>query len=209
MIGERKALKRKSDYEILIDWIQEGSTVLDLGCGNGKFLETITRVKNCRGVGVDNDPQRIFSCIERGVCVYQGDVIDGLQLFDDHSFDWVVCSRTLQDLSSPGLFIKEALRVSTHVAVGFVNFGFWENRLSFFLRGERVRNTVFPEQWHESTPVNPVTLRGFEEFCRQSGIEIESLVCLGGDWESEVTCWRSLRAGYVLSRLSNSTVSQR
>jgi len=74
-------------------------------------------------MGVDNDLHKIIDCVARGVPVYQGDILDVLGIFPDNSFDWVVCSRTIQELAQPPSSFERALAVGRRVAVGFVNHG--------------------------------------------------------------------------------------
>ena len=38
------------------DWINENSRVLDLGCGDGSLLETLSNKHQVRGYGLEIDP---------------------------------------------------------------------------------------------------------------------------------------------------------
>lgn len=53
-------------YSTVIDWIQEGSRVLDLGTGDGTFLARLIEEKNVQGEGVEIDMDLVASCIEKG-----------------------------------------------------------------------------------------------------------------------------------------------
>ena len=197
----RYALKRKTDIQVLNDWIADGSRVLDLGCGRGVFLEQLRRKKQCFVVGVDNNPDKIASCVKRGVPVYQGDIMQALDIFPEQFFDWVVCSRTLQEVADPSAILNRSLQVGKRFAVGFVNFGFWLNRLIFLLRGGRVVNSVFPEPWYRSRPINPVSVDTFETYCTESNVEIERRVFLAGDWQTHIEVLPNIRAGYAIFEL--------
>ncbi len=124
---KRSAIKREVDLQILGDWVREGARVLDLGCGRGIFLEYLRQTKHTWGLGVDNQMDKVTGCIKRGVSVYQGDIEQAMRQFPDDFFDWVLCSRTLQELSRPQDIIRESLRVGKRFAVGFVNHGYWRN----------------------------------------------------------------------------------
>ena len=76
------------------DWIKENSRVLDLGCGDGSLLETLTNKHQVRGYGLEIDPDSISQCIDRGVNVIEQDLNEGLENFADASFDTVVMKQT-------------------------------------------------------------------------------------------------------------------
>ncbi len=199
---KRQAIKRETDLQIVSDWVEQGARVLDLGCGRGILLEYLHQTRGIYGVGVDNDPQKILGCVKRGVNAYQGDIKQILSEFPDQYFDWVVCSRTLQELNKPKEVLFEAMRVGKRLAVGFVNFGFWLNRWHLFSRGQRVRNEVYPEVWHESRSMNPVSIADFESFCRDEGVSIHRRMYLGSDWKTPCRFLPGLFAGYALFEVS-------
>ena len=101
---------------------------------------------------MDIDFDKILSCVKRGVTVYQGDVQSFLSKLPDGAFDRVIFSRTVEQLEDPGETLAEGLRVGRRVTVGFVNQGFWLNRVNALLRGRRTINEVFPKPWYESLP---------------------------------------------------------
>ena len=55
------------------------------------------------------------------------------------------------------------------------------------LKGHRLENEVHPTSWEESRPGNPLSVRQFEAYCDDSGIEIVRKVYLRGDWKQEST----------------------
>lgn len=201
MVSERRALKRKTDFQIISEWIVPGSSVLDLGCGRGIFAEHLQRDLGCYVVGVDLDIEKVRSCVKRGINVYQRDIQEALAAFEAGSFDYVVCSRTLQQLHEPKAVLDEALRVGRRFVVGFVNDAFWRNRWCHLVHGRRVINEVFPEPWHRSRPVNPVTIGSFEAYCAEAKIHIQRRAFLGGDWQTPQNMLPNLLAGYAIFEL--------
>lgn len=199
---KRSAIKREVDLQILGDWVSEGARVLDLGCGRGIFLEYLRQNKRTYGVGVDNQIEKVSGCVKRGVSVYQGDIEQALRQFPDGFFDWVLCSRTLQELSRPQDIIRESLRVGKRFAVGFVNHGYWRNRLHLLWHGRRIINEVFPEGWGESRRLNPIAVGDFEDFCVREGLTITRRAYLRGDWHTPCKFFPGLFAGYVLYEVS-------
>ncbi len=199
----RHAIKREMDLQILLEWIADGARVLDLGCGRGILLEELVNRKQCYAVGIDNDLAKVTSCVKRGVPAYQGDLTELLPCYDDDSFDWVVCSRTLQELDNSREVLEQALRVGKSLAVGFVNHGYWRNRWAMLKTGSRVQNEVFPDPWWESRKMNPVSVSSFEAFCESLGATIERRVFLAGDWRTPckfMPCWFAGYAVYEVRR---------
>jgi methionine biosynthesis protein MetW len=203
----RHQIKRETDLQIISGWIQDGQRVLDIGCGRGILLEHLIRTRAVRALGVDTSLDKVRSCVKRGVPVYHGDAEQLLQEFPDGFFDWIILSRTVQELNRPGALIQEALRVAENVAVGFVNHGFWLNRWHTLLTGSRVTNEVFPLSWDVGDPYNPVTVRGFQEFASKHGIHVADAVFLKGDWQAKTTLLPNLTAGYAIYHLKRSPQS--
>ena len=194
--------KRTVDMEIIGDWVEPGSRVLDLGCGRGVLLDYLQQTKRVRGIGVDMDFQKILGCVRRGVTAYQGDMEALMRAFPEKFFDRVICSRTVQELSDPAAVILEALRVGRKLTVGFVNHGYWKNRIDACFRGRKPRNPVYTTEWFESRPANPVTIADFDHFCAARGITVARRALLRGDWRSPCRIRPNLFAGYALYDLA-------
>lgn len=197
----RHQIKRETDLQIISGWIQEGQRVLDIGCGRGILLEHLIRTRSVRALGVDTSLDKVGSCVKRGVPVYHGDAELLLHEFSDRFFDWIILSRTVQELARPGTLIQEALRVAENVAVGFVNHGYWLNRWHMLLSGSRVTNEVFPLSWDAGDPYNPVTVQGFQEFADKHRIHVANAVFLKGDWQTRTNWLPNLAAGYAIYHL--------
>jgi methionine biosynthesis protein MetW len=164
--------KRTVDMQIIGDWVEPNTRVLDLGCGPGALLDYLVQSKKVSAVGVDLDLTRITACVRRGLAAYQGDMTSFMRAFPDKHFDRVICSRTVHELGDPTAVILEALRVGRALTVGFVNHGFWKNRIDMLVRGRKLRNPVYTTEWFESRPANPVTIADFEHFCAAKDIRI-------------------------------------
>jgi len=198
----KPAVKRTVDMQIIADWVEPRSRVLDLGCGRGVLLDALVQSKDIFAVGVDLDFNKISACVKRGVTAYQGDMMAFMKAFPDGHFDRVICSRTLEEVADPAAVIAEALRVGRAVTVGFVNHGFWKNRLDALLRGRKPRNEVYTTEWFESRPVNPATVADFEHFCAVKGYRITRRAMLRGDWKRPCGWGPNLLAGYALYDLA-------
>lgn len=195
-------VKRTVDMEIIGDWVEPGTRVLDLGCGTGTLLDYLVQKKQVSAVGVDLDFAKITACVRRGLPAYQGDMTEFMRAFPEKHFDRVICSRTVHELADPTKVILEALRVGRTLTVGFVNHGFWKNRINTLVQGRKIRNEVYTTEWFESRPANPVTIADFEHFCAVKGIRIARRAHLAGNWRDPCAALPNLFAGYALYDLA-------
>jgi methionine biosynthesis protein MetW len=198
----RPTEKRTVDMQIIGDWVEPNTRVLDLGCGSGALLDYLVQTKKVSAVGVDLDFGRITASVRRGLSAYQGDMTTFMRAFPEKHFDRVICSRTVQELADPTGVILEALRVGRALTVGFVNHGFWKNRVNALLQGRKIRNAVYTTEWFESRPSNPLTIADFEHFCAAKAIRIARHAHLAGNWHTPCRTLPNLLAGYALYDLA-------
>lgn len=199
---QKTAVKRTVDMQIIADWVEPKSRVLDLGCGRGVLLDLLVQTKEVFGVGVDLHFEKISACVRRGITAYQGDMMAFMRSFPDTHFDRVICSRTLEEVENPAAVIAEALRVAKSVTVGFVNHGYWKNRIAATFRGRKPRNAVYTTEWFESRPSNPASIADFEHFLAEKKIRAVRRALLRGDWKTPCTFKPNLFAGYALYDLT-------
>jgi methionine biosynthesis protein MetW len=162
--GENILLKRK-DLQIISEIIEPHSKVLDLGCGDGHLLNELIKAKKITGLGIEISIERIKKCLERGLSVVQEDLNEGLKDFQDKSFDYVILSQTLEDISRPLYLLLEMVRVGKKCIISFDNVAFWMNRMSFFLKGEFSKNRSSRKQQF-------LTIKIFQKLCKIGSIKI-------------------------------------
>ena len=161
----------RPDYAAIAGWVRMSTRVLDLGCGDGSLLRYLQESRRVTGYGVEIDDERVLACVKNGVNVIQGNLERGLSDFEDHSFDYVILSQTLQAVRNSERIIGEMLRVGREGIVTFPNFGYWKNRLQI-AAGRMPVSENLPYQWFNTPNVHRCTIADFEEFCAGRGIRV-------------------------------------
>ena len=159
------------DFDVIARWIVAGERVLDLGCGDGSLLKFLKAEKGIRGYGVENDPGNVLAAIRNGVNVLQFDLEQGLQGFDDDSFDHVIMSLSLQTVRHTVPLVQEMLRVGHEAVVSFPNFGHRSHREAI-AKGRMPVSEALPYQWFNSPNVRFFTIADFEALCAANGIVV-------------------------------------
>ncbi|MDP2654095.1 MAG: methionine biosynthesis protein MetW [Candidatus Omnitrophota bacterium] len=163
----------RPDHKLIIDMVEPGSKVLDLGCGNGDLLQLLIKHKNCRGTGIELDEKAVFNCLERGVSVSQGDLDNSMQDYSDKRFDYVILNESLQEVLNPEHVLKESARVGKKVIVGIPNFCNISARLQIALLGQVPVTKSLPYKWYNTPNLRFLSLKDFRNFCQERGITIE------------------------------------
>lgn len=165
-------MSMRPDLDIISGWIEPGSRVLDLGCGDGTLLRHLRDSRQVRGYGLEINEANVAACIEAGVNVLQADLDAGLKEFETGSFDFVVMTQALQVVQQPRRLLLEILRIGREGIVTFPNFAHWRHRISLGLGGQMPVSSVLPEQWYNTPNIHLCTVNDFEQLCRENGIRI-------------------------------------
>ena len=174
---ESTLLAARPDFAAIARWVAPGARVLDLGCGDGALLRYLWEARQAPGYGVEIDDAEVVACVRNDVNVLQMNLEDGLSVFRDTSFDYVLLSETLQTIHRTEQLMREMLRVGREVIVSFPNFGHWQARLQLLL-GRMPVSAELPYAWYETPNVHLCTLSDFEDLCRRLGTRIEERLVL-------------------------------
>lgn len=158
------------DLQIISSWIRDGSTVLDLGCGKGDLLDFLRKHKKVRGVGIEQDEEKVAFAISRGLTVLQGDLSKEVIDYPDNRFDYIVLSQTLQQVYEPAELLQELIRIGRRVIVSFPNFSHWGVRLQVLLTGRAPKNEHLPYDWYNTPNIRVITMKDFRLFMRKIGV---------------------------------------
>ena len=164
-------IESRPDFAAIAAWIPQGSSVLDLGCGDGSLLRYLRETREVRGYGVEISDAKVAACIANNVNVLQSDLESGIADFEDQSFDFVILSQTLQATRHTEALMREIVRVGREGIVSFPNFGYWKNRLQVVLGNMPVSDEL-PYQWYDTPNVHLCTLDDFEMLCAHLQIRI-------------------------------------
>ena len=162
---------QRFDFQLIGSWIAPDSRVLDLGCGDGALLAGLAATQGVKGYGIDIDDANVLASLKNGVSVIQRDLEEGLAIFEDHAFDYVILSQTLQAMRNVEGVLREMLRVGREGIVTFPNFGFWRHRLDV-LQGYMPVSRTLPHSWYDTPNIHLCTVKDFKDLTEKIGAEI-------------------------------------
>ena len=152
-------------YRIMAEVIEPGSTVLDIGCGEGLLLEYLTKTRGISGCGVDIAPEAVRLAGARGVKV---EVADILHWEVEQEYDYIILSEILEHLANPEEVIaKVRHRFRKALLVSIPNIGYYRHRL-------RLLFGRFPIQWewHPAEHLRFWTVVDFVQWISELGLEV-------------------------------------
>ena len=177
----------RKDFKIISDWINNESTVLDLGCGDSTLLDYLVKNKNISGYGFEKDIDQVKESIKKNINVIQADFNNGLSdYFDTNFFDYAIMTQALQENKNPDKIILEMLRVAKEGIVTFPNMGFWKNRIQLGFQGRMPVSNALPNKWFDTPNIHLCTFNDFEKLCGDIDITIIEKKVLNNNYSSNI-----------------------
>ena len=76
----------RNDLSVIAKLIQKEEKVLDVGCGDGKLLDFLSKTKNVSCRGIELKQNGVNQCVKRGLSVIQGDANFDLSDYPSNAF---------------------------------------------------------------------------------------------------------------------------
>jgi len=168
----------RADLALIVEMVEPGTRVLDVGCGTGELLECLVIDRGCVGRGIELSQAGVNDSVRRGLSVVQGDADTDLNDYPSDAFDYVILSQTLQATRAPGEVVANLVRIGRRAIVSFPNFGHWRVRLDLLLQGRMPKSEALPEAWYETPNIHLCTIRDFLNLADELGVTVERSLAL-------------------------------
>lgn len=165
------------DHLLMASMIEEGSRVLDVGCGDGSLLRLL-ETRGVDGRGIELSREGVNRCVAKGLAVIQGDADTDLVNYPADAFDYVILSQTLQTTRKPREVVEHMLRIGRHAIVSFPNFGHWKIRRDLMFKGRMPRTDNLPASWYDTENIHFCTIKDFIGLCDEINAKMEKAVAL-------------------------------
>ena len=176
----------KPEFQIISNFIEKNTRVLDVGCGDGILMEFLKQNKEINIRGIEILKSNAQKCVGKGLSVIEGNAEKDLTQFPDSSFDFVILSQTLQAFLDPETVIKELLRIGKKAIVTVPNFGFWKVRLHLLIKGTMPITKNLPDEWYNTPNLHMCTIKDFYNFCHDRNIKLDKALALHNEKTSSI-----------------------
>lgn len=177
-LDEGGTLSTRPDHLLVLEMVEAGSRVLDVGCGDGALLRLLQARKGVDGRGIEISQAGVNASVAHGLSVIQGDADTDLDNYPDDAFDQVILSQTLQATRNPRKVLENMLRIGRRAVISFPNFGHWRMRAQVVFRGRMPVTQHLPDTWYDTPNIHLCTIRDFVDLCDLAGARIDRAVAL-------------------------------
>ena len=164
----------REEFPIIADWVEEGSKIIDLGCGNGALIKFILDKKNVEIEGIERSSSGVEVCRGAGFNVVVGEIDkkETYQNYSDQQFDYAICNVTLQMVMFPEVLLQEMNRISKNLIISFPNFAHISNRLDLLFKGRMPQSMLYGYKWYNTGHIHQFSLNDFKKIVAKMGLGI-------------------------------------
>jgi len=166
----------RADFDVIARMVDDGASVLDVGCGDGALISLLTRTCGARARGLERDKAKVRACVAQGLSVVQGDAETCLADYPSVAFNYVVFSHSFQCLARPRAALRQAGRVGEKVIVSIRNGAHWRDRLR--LLSEGCVAPIDGPGWADGNLKRACSVRDFAALAREMRFNVETAIPL-------------------------------
>lgn len=166
--GEMERAMYAHKFRLISRLIEPGSSVLDIGCGDGRLLEHLRETRGVEPRGVELSRRACDLARQKGLDVIQADVTAD-EWVAPEPVDYIVMSEVLEHLPSPERLLLRLKGICRRrLLIDVPNTGALNDRLRLLLGRT-------PKQWvfHPEEHLRFWTISDFRVMCRQLGYKVE------------------------------------
>jgi len=161
---------RKIRAELIKDWIEKNSTILDVGVGDGLIAEYLMNELNAKIHGLDISENACKKAKQKGIISDVRDINYGLNLRYDEIYDYILLMEVIEHTVQPEKVLMDAVRhAKKGVIVTIPNSGYIKWRIQL-LRGYSPRQSY--------THLHFWSIKDFEIWCKLLNIQIKSFTTI-------------------------------
>ena len=162
-------------YPVFAEVIEEGSSVLDIGCGNGATLKFLKEQKNVKGEGIDISQEAVKIARSKGLKAFVAD-ISSPDFRITNEYDYIILSEVLEHVPNPEEIMEKVKgKFRKMLIVSIPNIGHYMHRL-------RLLFGRFPIQWvyHPGEHLRFWTVKDFKKWVNYLGFRIVDICTFTG-----------------------------
>ena len=161
---------KKIRAELIKGWVDENSTMLDVGIGDGLIAEYLMKELNVKMHGLDVSENACKKAKQKGISAEIRDINYGLNLRDDEIYDYILLMEVIEHTVQPEKVVMDAVRhAKKGVIVTIPNSGYIKWRIQL-LRGYSPRQSY--------THLHFWSIKDFEIWCKLLNIKIKSFTTI-------------------------------
>ena len=179
---------------VICDLIKEGSSVLDLGCGDGTLLAALVAQRRVKASGVDISKEALRLARNRGLTDLRLVDLGSAEFTITNEYDYITITEVLEHIPNPeDLLAKATGHFRNALIVSVPNVGYYTHRI-------RLLFGRFPLQWgqHPAQHLRFWTVRDFRWWIKLQGYRIIRAVPPPQGFPILYRLWPSLFADQIV-----------